>query len=362
MSAEAYGPAQDLLPDSADFRLSPQEIEKGQKAVDAFLSTVKAGDSQRSATEALDTLAAVISGGHCDYRSFPWQQLRAHHTTLALSIIKERGAPARIEAMRCRADDTRKFQQVPENYPAKSVQRIRTSLVRVIEACSSLGFIDEEDSTLMIPQGRADQAARKAVRERLLTEGEVRALLSACDMQESTAAPRDALMISLAFHGGLKTVDLINLTLDSLLFDDKKSTVNIRFKAPGAKRARKIPLQNEDLIALEDWLEARGREPGALFCPVKDRSHAVELKRLSAGAIREVCNSRADQAGVLPFSPNDLARSGMPKLEMARKKKQATPPRRSAADSVLFADGDPDSDLTESEDLIFPYRSVRASS
>ena len=364
MSAEAYGPAQDLLPDSADFRLSPQEIEKGQKAVEAFLSTVKTGDSQRSASEALDTLAAVISGGHCDHQSFPWQQLRAHHTTLALSIIKERGAPARIEAMRCRADDTRKFQQVPESYPGKVVHRIRTSLIRVIEACSALGFIDEEDSVLIIPQARGartDSAPRKVIRDRLLTEGEVRALLSACDMQDSVSAPRDALMISLAFHGGLKTVDLINLTLDSLIFDDKKSTVNIRFKAPGAKRARKIPLQNEDLIALEDWLEARGREPGALFCPVLGRSHTVEIKRLSAAAMRTICEERADQAGVLAFSPNDLARSGMPKLESARKKRKTPPARPSSADSVLFAENDQESGPAQSKDLTFPYRSVRAS-
>ena len=362
MSAEAYGPAQDLLPDSADFRLSPQELEKGQKAVEAFLSTVKAGDSQRSASEALDTLAAVISGGHCDHRSFPWQQLRAHHTALALSIIKERGAPARIEAMRCRADDTRKFQQVPESYPGKVVHRIRTSLIRVIEACSTLGFIDEEDSTLIIPQARgsrAEIAPRKVIRDRLLTEGEVRALLSACDMQASAAAPRDALMISLGFHGGLKTVDLINLTLDSLIFDDKKSTVNIRFKAPGAKRARKVPLQNEDLIALEDWLEVRGRGPGALFCPVKERSRQADVKRLSAAAIRTVCDERAQQAGVLAFSPNDLARSGTPKLESTRKRK-APAPRPSSADSVLFAEAGHENGPAKSEDLTFPYRSARA--
>ncbi len=166
-------------------------------------------------------------------------------------------------------------------------------------------------------------------------------------------------MISLAFHGGLKTVDLINLTLDSLIFDDKKSTVNIRFKAPGAKRARKIPLQNEDLIALEDWLEVRGRKPGALFCPVFGRSRTIEIKRLSAAAMRTLCDERAEQAGVLAFSPNDLARSGMPKLQSARKRK--TPPApRSPADSVLFAEHGQETGPAQSKDLTFPYRSARA--
>ncbi|MAI78203.1 MAG: hypothetical protein CL917_04620 [Deltaproteobacteria bacterium] len=359
MSAEAHGPAQVLPPNSADFRLSEQEIEKGQKAAEAFLSTVKPGDSQRNATEALDTLAAVISDGKCDHRSFPWQQLRAHHSALALSIMKEPGAPARIEAMRCRADDTRKFQQVPDSYTTKVLQRMRSSLVRVIETCSDLGFLDQEQLELAVPPKRAANAVTKSKRERLLTEGEVRALLSACDMANAASAPRDALMISLAYSGGFKTVDLINLSLDSLLFDDKNGMVNIRFKAPGAKRARKIPLQNEDLISLEDWLDIRGREPGPLFCPIKPRTRQVEIKRISAAAMREICNQRAEEAGVLPFSPNDLSRSALPHAENGRGKK-APSKRDSAGVSVLFSDQDgDDADSDELEDLVFPYRSVR---
>ena len=354
MSADAFGP-QEALPDTADFSLSPEEIRKGRRAVEAFLDTVKPGDSQRSTEEALDTLAAVISGGQCDHRSFPWQQVRAHHGALALSLVRERGAPARIESMRCRADDTRKFPQVPDTFPPNQVQRMRHSLVRVIEACSNLGFLDEDERRLAIPPARGHSMPRMATRERTLTENEVRALLSACDLDNSAAAGRDALMISLAYSGGLKTVDLINLTLDSLSFDQKKGQVAICFRPPGTKRVRKSLLRNEDLISLEDWLEIRGRKPGPLFCQIKLRTRQIEYKRISAAAMREVCDRRAEQAGVLPFSPNDLARSGALRAEASRRKKR-TKTRELSQVSVLFSDSDSADNGSQREDLNFPYR------
>lgn len=358
VSADAYGP-QESIQDSADFRLSPEEIDKGQKAVEAFLETIKAGDQQRSTQDALDTLAAVISNGQCDHSNFPWQQVRAHHGALALSLVRERGAPGRIEVMRCRADDTRKFQQVPDNFSTKQVQRMRHALVRVIETCSTLGFLDEDERELAIPPARGTSGAqRKPPRERILTEGEVRAMLSACDLDDSPSAPRDALMISLAYSGGLKTVDLINLTLDSLLFDEKRGQVTIRFKPPGTKRARKIPLQNDDLISLEDWLEIREREPGPLFCHIKPRTRQIEYKRISAAAMREVCDQRAEQAGVLPFSPNDLARSGTLQADATRRKKRSEP-RDTSQVSLLFPDSQSESADLEQEDLNFPYRAGR---
>lgn len=355
LSADAYGPQESLL-DSADFTLSPREIAKGQRAVEAFLVTVKPGDNQRSTEEALDTLAAVITNGQCDHRSFPWQQVRAHHGALALSIVREPGAPGRIEVIRCRADDTRKFQQVPESYPPKQVQRMRHALVRVIESCSNLGFLDDNERDLAIPPARGQTTPpRNATHERILTESEVRAILSACDLDDAPAAARDALMISLAYSGGLKTVDLINLTLDSLVFDEKRGQVTIRYKPPGTKRARTVPLQNEDLISLEDWLEIRAREPGPLFCHIKPRTRQIEYKRISAAAVREVCDQRAEQAGVLHFSPNDLARSGAQKAEANRRRKRQEP-RDTSQVSVLFPDSESGSSDLRGEDLNFPYR------
>lgn len=355
MSAEAYGPhTAHPTSEAADFCLSPGELAKGQQAAETYLNSMKPGDVRRSAEEALDTLAAVISGGVCGGTRFPWHQVRAYHGALALSIVKERGAPGHIEALRCRHDDTRKYQQVPEAYKPKDVQRMRISLEGVLEECWNLGFISDDEMERAVRPRKRRTPPRKSTRERELTEGEVRALLAACDMDSSISGSRDALMIGLAWHGGLKTVDLINLSLDDLGFNQRTNCSTIRHKAPGAKRARRIPLQNEDLIALEDWLEARGREPGPLFCPI--HRGQVERKRMTAAAVREFCDQRAEQAGVLPFAPNDLARSSPGHGDNGRRRRARNEETPVEALSPLYEDVEPDHAAGEAERISFPYR------
>lgn len=357
MSAEAYGlPTSPAEPEGGDFCLSPDELAKGEQAADTYLNSMKTTEARRSAEEALDILAAVISGGVCGGKRFPWHQVRAYHGALAISIVKEKGAPAHIEALRCRHDDTRKYQQVAESFKTKDVQRMRTSLSAVLAECWNLGFISDEEMEFAVrpPKGKS---SKKAARERELTDGEVRAMLASCDMDSTVAGTRDALMLSLAWHGGLKTVDLINLTLDAVGFNQKAGRSTIQHKAPGAKRARTIPLKNEDLIRLEDWLEARGRKPGPLFSPI-NRGH-IDSKRMTAALVREFCDQRAEQAGVLPFAPNDLARCSPYAAKEANKRRRTRGADRPSVATVspLYEDLTPvDTSEEEVERISFPYQ------
>lgn len=358
MSAEAYGlPSAPAEAEGGDFCLSPDELAKGEQAAETYLNSMKTNEARRSAEDALDILAAVISGGVCGGKRFPWHQVRAYHGALAISIVKEKGAPAHIEALRCRHDDKRKYQQVSESFKTKDVQRMRTSLSAVLAECWNLGFISDEEMDLAVrpPKGKS---ARKSAREREITDGEVRAMLASCDMDSTVAGTRDALMLGLAWHGGLKTVDLINLTLDAVGFNQKAGRSTIRHKAPGTKKTRAIPLKNEDLIRLEDWLEARGRAAGPLFCPI-NRGH-IDAKRMSAAQVREFCDQRAEQAGVLPFAPNDLARcSPYAAREAARRKKRpgSAEQRPVASVSPLYEDLTPAGPVEdEVERISFPYQ------
>ncbi len=341
MSAQAYGlDDNQVSAESADFVLSPEEVSLGERAALTFLDSVKPGDARRMAQEALDTLAAVISGGVCNGLNFPWQQVRPYHGAIALSIVKEPGAPASIQSMCCRHDDSRKIQVVPERFKPAQVQKMRTSLQKVMRVCVEMG-LSPEDNVAPAPSSPAKGASRNAARSsktnRHLEEGEVRALVAACGMDPSIAGARDAMMISLAFAHGLKTVDLIGISLDDLAFDNRTGMATLRVKPSGAKRAKRVPLENENLIALEDWLEARGRADGALFCPV-GRGGAVEIKKLTAADMRAICDQRAEEAGVDRFSPNDLARSFEARHQMARKARKRSQQDEShePLDSPLF--------------------------
>ncbi len=339
---------------SGDFSLSPQEVAKGERAAHCYFSSLKPGEPQRVAEEALDTLAAVISGGICDASTFPWHQVQPYHGALAFTILKEKGAPAHIEAMRCRADDTRKYQPVPEAYPPKQVQRIKSSFKGIITQCQNLGFISDEEADLAISASKSTtpsksngqpNGGKKAQNERELARTEVLALQAACRLDDSPAGQRDGLMVSLAYHGALKTVDLIGLTIDHIQFDSRTQQSGVLFKPAQAKRARRVPFSNEEMIALEDWLMVRGNAPGALFCAL-GRGGKVEIKRMAAAEVREICDRRAAEAGVQPFAPNDLAKSSplaQGAAKKARKKASAEPADGEAAeapepDSALFGD------------------------
>ena len=352
MSADLRPPSQADSNESADFCLTPEEIARGRQAFDACRETFKSGDPRRLAEEALDILAAVISGGVCAGRDFPWQQVRGYHAALTLSIVREPGSPSRIEALLCRHDDTRKFQQVADRYAPKQIQRMNNCLKKIADECKKLGFMEESDLEEAKPASRS-----KASLQRKVEEGEVRALIAVSLMDSTCQGPRDALMIGLAFAGGLRTVDLVNLNLDNMHFDAKTGRVSVKFKAPGAKRARHIPLPNDQLIALEDWLAARGREPGALFCPTT-RSAEIDVKRMTAAQMRDLCEQRSEQAGVAPFAPNDLARSGLLGGDTSKRRRRTDRPTTPAPDSPLYG-SDPDAEQEDEQiaaRIHFPYR------
>ena len=99
------------------------------------------------------------------------------------------------------------------------------------------------------------------------------------------------------------------------------------------------------------WQAARGREEGPLFCPII-RGGNVDIKRLSASEMRELCIKRADQAGVVPFAPNDLSRSGLVAAN-ANKRRGRTAPM--AKVSPLY---EPEAEAEEqvTSRIHFPYR------
>ncbi|MEM9176947.1 MAG: site-specific integrase [Myxococcota bacterium] len=306
----ASPPIPELSPqDDADFLLHPVELAKGRRAAENYLSTFRSDDSRKAAEEALETLATVISGGKCDSVDFPWQQVRPYHGAAALTILKEKGAPARIEALRCRADETRGYRVVPDSYPARQVQKIRSTLSKVIEECEELGFVPEggSEAEAAAPKKPKTASRKAAPRGRMLGDGELRALVAACAADANAEGFRDAVFFVLVYRG-LKIAEITGLTPESVKFSNKTGACTITARPKGGGRGRKVELSNDELIVLEDWLDARGQDAGPLLCTL-GRGGKVEGKRLTTALLKGLCEERAKQAEVPAFTPNDLSRS-----------------------------------------------------
>ncbi len=345
--------------DSVDFLLHPSELAKGRRAAENYLSTFRTEESRRAAEEMLETLATVISGGKCDSVEFPWQQVRPYHGAAALTILKERGAPARIETLRCRKNSARSFRAVPTSYPPREVQKIRSTLTRVIEQCNELGFLVGETVSqtrkVRSPE-RGKRAARSVQRSRLLADGELRALVSACASEATATGCRDAVFFALVYRG-LRIAEIVGLTLESVRFSGKTGVCTIT-TSPGRSggRGRKVELTNDELIVLEDWLDHRGGDGGPLLGSL-GKNGKLEGKRLTTALMTQICEERGRQAEVAAFTPTDLSRSADALTDHRRLTRRSAAKEseefHSAADRILFESEE--SSAMASEMIRFPF-------
>lgn len=297
---------------AADFSLDEEEIQKGQAAVAGFLQTLE-GDEHSTAREALETLTLVFSTGVCEGVDFPWHQVRAHHGRAALNMLKKDGAPSRLETLRCQLDPHRKFHQDPERYTPKKIQRFRTALKRVLKQSRDLGFMSDADwNRVKSPNKDLPQAG-----DRVVSHGEFRALLATCQFDESPESPRDRLIFYLLYHGGLMLAELMAVTIDDLHFDQKTQRVTVRTGKAKNQKSRRVALPNEALISLEDWLQFRGNQEGALLNPIK-KPQRVEIKRMSGTEVRAACEKRAREVGVAFFTPDELRKSPAVQIGLAK--------------------------------------------
>jgi len=351
--------------DPADFLLHPVEIARGRRAAENYLSSVRSEELRNTAEDALETLATVISGGKCDSLAFPWQQVRPFHGAATLTILREKGAPALVEALRCRRDSTRSYRMVPDSYPPRQVQKIRSILNKVIEECCELGFVD---ASAHEAHHRADTAPNKPVPKktskqssaaRSLSTGELRALVARSSSHKNAEGLRDAVFFSFVYRG-LKIAEITALTLDSVRVTNSTGRCKIVTRPKSGGRGRRLELTNEELIHLEDWLDMRGGNPGPLLCTV-GRGTKIEGKRLTTAVLNQICEARAQEAKVQPFRPNDLSRSAEALTEhrKASRRKTAKHLRKvsNTLEALLFEDAEAEAEreASHSEMIRFPF-------
>ena len=319
---------------AADFLLDENEIEKGQAAATGFLESLK-GEERNTAREALETLTLVFSTGACEGVDFPWHQLRAHHGQAALHMLKESGAPTKLESLRCQLDPHHKFRQDSEKFPNKKLQRFRTALKSVLKESRNLGYLsDDEWNRVNSP----NKAINPRTGERIVSHGEFRALLLTCQQTEGTESLRDRLILYFLYHGGLMLAELLAVSIDDLHFDQKTQQVTVKTGKAKNQKSRRVALPNEALITLEDWLEVRGNDRGALLTPVK-KGGSVEIKRLTGAEVKAVCDKRAADVGVEIFTPDELRKSPAAQISIAKAEERKAK-RAEATEQALFETGD----------------------
>jgi site-specific recombinase XerD len=181
-----------------------------------------------------------------------------------------------------------------------------SALRRVLKEARRLKLMDAEDYDSAVDFKGIKST--QMLRGRALSEAEVSALLSVCMDDPTPKGVRDAAMISILM-AGLRRSEVVNL--DVYDFDLKTGGLTVR-RGKGMKD-RMTYLPTGATLAVLDWLELRGDEPGPLLYPV-DKAGRITLRRLTDQAVMFVLQKLARLAGVAAFSPHDFRRTFITEL------------------------------------------------
>ena len=240
-----------------------------------YLARLGAG-SRRTMRGALDTIAAIASGGKANAQGFPWWALRYQHTAAIRAALAERYRPA-------------------------TTNKMLAALRGVLHEAFRLGLMDAETF-----QRSSDVTCIKAEtlpRGRALSPGEIAALMRACTDDTGPAGHRDAALVAVLYGAGLRRSEAVGLDLA----DYNAETGELVIRGKGRKD-RLGYATNGAGDALADWIAVRGAEPGALFCHV-NKAGRVVARTLTDQAVLHVLRKRAEEAAVARFSPHDMRRT-----------------------------------------------------
>lgn len=243
-----------------------------------YLAALNLG-SRPTMRHALDAIASLLTNSECDALTLDWARLRYQHTAAVRSALMSRYTPSTTKKMLC-------------------------ALRRVLQEARRLRLISLEDYTTAIDLPRIDTPPQKP-RGRALGTDEIAALVDACQTENSLPIDiRDLALIAILRGGGIRRTEAVNLELVD--FHPKTGALEIREGKRKSYRTVYLPSAAIDLVS--KWLDIRGREPGALLCPVR-KGGLVELRHLSADAVLKIVRRRSKQANVDKFSPHDFRRT-----------------------------------------------------
>lgn len=261
---------------ASELVLAPDPLRPDQHPAAVYLARLAPG-SRASQRSALEQIAELLRPG-LGVEALPWWQLRYQHTRAVATVLAERYAPASANRMLC-------------------------ALRGVLGEAWRLGQMSAEEHARAVDL-RPVRGSRLP-RGRALGDGELSALVDACD-PSTRAGARDRALVSLLCGAGLRRAEVVGLDLVHLQ-RERGELVGVRVRGKGNKE-RAVPLPDATGRALAAWLTVRGAEPGPLFLPLA-RGGAPVRRRLSGGAVRAILQTIAARAGVGAFSPHDMRRT-----------------------------------------------------
>jgi integrase/recombinase XerC len=111
------------------------------------------------------------------------------------------------------------------------------------------------------------------------------------------AAKRNLALVRLMHDLALRRGEAIGMNLNDVFFDGEDGKGKIRITGKGRRESELLSLTSRSASnALRDWIEARGTEPGPLFCRLDRAAKSQHLERISGDAVCRMVRSLSRRA------------------------------------------------------------------
>lgn len=251
----------------------PNDLVVISRAVNAYLAGL-APSGRRAVVVSLRRVAVLFN---TPLEALPWSQMRASHLEMIKSTLSAMYSPSTV------------------NHTLAAVRGVMRALwlADCIDAATY-------QKTVAVKSVRGS----RLVAGRDIASGEVAALMSSID-RTTPAGARDRAIVAVLVVGGLRLDELAGLTMASY------DAANGRLVVNGKGNKQRAVYIGVARLAVAEWLEYRGNEAGALFCPVNRGGRVVMVERMTAQAIYNMLDRRRVAAGLASFSPHDFRRTAI---------------------------------------------------
>lgn len=271
-----------VIEDEAGALAADADLPASRNPVTVYLAGLQSEASRRTMRSSLRTLTRMVIGNGADPEDVPWWRAEYQHAAALRARLAEEYAPA-------------------------TVNKHLSALRGVLREAWRLGLMDAEAY-----QRVADVSGLKSDRlpqGRRLTLGEIFALKEACEADEGPAGARDKALLAVLARGGLRRSEVVDLRLrDYAPEAGDGEAAELRVRNGKGNKGRVVALANGARQAVDEWIDVRGEEPGALFVPIR-KDGTLEYRHMTAQAVYLILRRRADDAGVKHFTPHDLRRT-----------------------------------------------------
>lgn len=219
---------------------------------------------------------AHLMGAH-DWHEVDWATLNA--ANVAAIMAKVKGAPA-----------TR--------------NKTLAALRGVAHAAWRMSLITAEERD-RIKDVKGDRGKREPT-GRNIEAWELHALIRVCAKDPTPAGARDAAMIALAAKTGARRAELAALKIEDMTTTEGGAEFRVIGKG---NKERPLYVDGGAMLALNDWLSVRGRDPGPLFWAINKAGKLQPGHALSTKALHVMLQKRSAEAEISNISWHDFRRT-----------------------------------------------------